>query len=217
MQFPTESRSTFHPEFFLTYAVVMAISSVAVGILLILLATLFYPNFNWIGNTLSNMGNVTRGHEYNSASLLNGAYIIAGLGTLPLYLHYARIYRYSTHRGLRLGGKMTILPPINIALLGICSENFDLLHIVVSNLFFLLIALTLLFLALGWLHMPGERKWAAFNLVVLFSAVGMWLVYFTIFAGTSVNQALFEFATDIDYMILAVAYSYKAYRLGLKI
>jgi len=195
----------------------MAMISIPAGILLIILATMFYPNFSWISNTISNMGNVTRGHAYNSASLVNGAYIVAGLGTLPLFLHFARIYKESSHRALRAGGKLCSFPPIVIALLGIASENFGVLHIVVSNLFFLLIALTILFIGCGWIKMPGERRWAILNFVVLFTAVGMWLVYFTIFEGTNVNQALFEFATVIDFTIIAAAYSYKAYKLGLKI
>jgi hypothetical membrane protein len=204
-------------DFFVKYAVVQALIVVPVGIFLILYGSTLYPNFNWISRTISNMGNPTRGVGYNSASLVDGAYVIAGLGTIPLFVHYARIFNHSTHRGLRVGGKLIVLAAIDIGFLGIASENFDVLHIAVSNLFFLLIALSILCIGLGWWRMPGERRWAILNFIVLFVAVGQWLVYFTIFQGTSVNQALFEFATVIEFGIIIITYSFKAYKLGLKI
>ncbi len=180
-----------------------------IGIILIILATYFYPNFSWISNTISNMGNVSRGRNYGSASLLNGAYVLSGLGTFPLFFYYGIKFKNSHIRSLRIGGKIFFIPPLDIAFLGIASENFGTLHIIVSNLFFLTFSLSLLFIGVGLLKIPRERRLVLLNFIIIFTGLGLWLIYFTIFQGTEVNQAIFEFATVIEFAIIIFAYSYK--------
>jgi hypothetical membrane protein len=213
---------TAQRDFFLKYAVIMAYLSVISALVMFLIAPLFYPDFSWITNTISNMGNVTRGSQYQSAPLIIGSYLLSGVGTIPLFIHYARICMKSKHRLLRWGTKIMIFAALDLGILGIAAENYDVFHFIASQLFFLFLALGVLFIAASWLKIEGERKWAIFNLIMLFTDVAIWLLYFLYFDvykinGIKVNQALFELSTAIDYAILVFLYAIKAYKTGLKI
>ena len=211
------NENIIRPDFFLKYAIIMTFTSIIVAVILIFWSTAFFPGYSWIHRTLSNLGSVTRGSEYTSAPLFNAAYIIAGLGSLPLNIYYARAYLRSTHKTIRVGTKLLVFPPIVIAMVGIASESYGDIHNVFSDLFFLLLASGVLFLAIGWWKLPIDHHWAIFSLIILIIGGTIWGVYFIIFQGTWLNQALFEFSTLIDYSIFVVGISFKAYKLGLHI
>jgi hypothetical membrane protein len=204
-------------DFFLKYAIIMTFTSIIIGVILIFWSTIYFPDFSWTGRTLSNLGSVTRGTQYISAPLFNASYIISGLGSLPLNIYYAHEYNRSSSKPLRRGTKILVLPPIVIAIVGIASESYGDIHNVFSNIFFFFLALGVLFMAIGWWKSPVDHPWAIFSLIILIIGGTIWGVYFIFFQHTWLNQALFEFSTIIDYAILAFAYSYKAYKLGLKI
>ena len=119
---------------------ISGILSSTVPLIMILASTVLEKTFSWSRNALSDLG------VSQTAWLFNSALIVGGLLNL-LFAFGLRSYLRKARR-LKIGVWLLIVSSISLALVGVFTENFSIIHGVVSLGYLLLAPLGLVFIGL---------------------------------------------------------------------
>lgn len=208
---PTEK--PWQNEFFLKYAIASAWISAILAIYLILYATTLWEDWDWWSKTLSNLGNPNKGI---TSPILNGAYIIGGMGAFPFFFYFARETFRHDGNFAKLGSIFLILSAVAICTMGILTD-FDATldaHRGASLTFFIGFGFFLLFTSISWIRQPPMRKYVLINMILLAIGAGVWILDGSDSAPWT-NQAIPEFISVLCFMSLIAIYTVKAWFSGL--
>lgn len=124
---------------FVKVAGLCGITGVLIVYPLILLAILYYPNFSWFDNALSDLG-----VSGVSAIIFNTTLLLAGA---LLFIFSLGLLNYIKGYTAKLGSLLLLAAAVFLAAIGLFPETYGKIHFYVSVAFFVLIVLSLL--ALG--------------------------------------------------------------------
>ena len=105
---------------------IAGIASPIIGILMVLLSIYFSPWFNWQENALSDLGVEQAGGTQIAIYLFNIGMIIAG-SLIALFVVLTRSILPSSRRN-KIAYGILFIGGINLALVGIFTENFPVIH-----------------------------------------------------------------------------------------
>ncbi len=137
------------------------------------LAILWYPDFSWTNNALSDLG-VQIGL---TTSLFNYGLIVSGLLALVFAVG---MFFYLREKILgEAGAAVFILAALALVSIGLFPENVEPMHYYASVAFFLLVPVAMLFLVAGFYQL-GRRGVAWFTLLAGLVAAAPWVLQFAV-------------------------------------
>ena len=123
------------------------IASPTIGILMVLLSIYFSPWFSWQENALSDLGVEQAGGTQIGIYLFNFGMIIAG-SLIALFVVLTRSSLPSNRRN-KIAYAILFIGGINLALVGIFTENFPIIHRIVALIYFVATPISLMIIGSG--------------------------------------------------------------------
>ena len=132
---------------------IAGIASPIIGIITVLLSVYFSPWFIWQENALSDLGVEQAGGTQIAIYLFNIGLIIAG----SLIAVFAVLTRSSlpSNRRSKIAYAILFIGGINLALVGIFTENFPVIHRIVALLYFVTTPISLMII--GSVKIASDR------------------------------------------------------------
>ncbi|MCL2173329.1 MAG: DUF998 domain-containing protein [Candidatus Bathyarchaeota archaeon] len=164
-------------------------------------AVLFYPEFSWFGNALSDLGVVSG----VSAPVFNFGLLAAGLfcfffAVFGLFDHFKDSFVG------RVGSIVFAVAAVWLMAIGVFNESFWPIHFIVAAAFFVTLPFALLILTVA-LYRRQEVKLAVFTLISSFVAALPWLLLFIVRYVS--NVAIPEIISSLTVSIWIVVLSYR--------
>ena len=139
---------------------IAGIASPIIGIITVLLSVYFSPWFIWQENALSDLGVEQAGGTQIAIYLFNIGLIIAG----SLIAVFAVLTRSSlpSNRRSKIAYAILFIGGINLALVGIFTENFPVIHRIVALLYFVTTPISLMII--GSVKIASDRTFGLFSI-----------------------------------------------------
>ena len=139
---------------------IAGIASPIIGIITVLLSVYFSPWFIWQENALSDLGVEQAGGTQIAIYLFNIGLIIAG----SLIAVFAVLTRSSlpSSRRSKIAYAILFIGGINLALVGIFTENFPVIHRIVALLYFVTTPISLMII--GSVKIASDRTFGLFSI-----------------------------------------------------
>jgi hypothetical membrane protein len=153
-------------------------------LVMILVSTVLEKSFSWNKNALSDIG------VSQTAWLFNSALIIGGLFNL-LFAIGLRNYLGKT-KGLKIGVYLLIVSSISLSLVGVFTENYNIIHAMVALGYLLLAPLGLICINRGEESKQFGKVSLTIGIIALLAIFGLPLITFT--ANLQIGFAVPEFA-----------------------
>ena len=156
-----------------------------VAFVLISLAIVYSPQFNWTENALSDLGV----QEGITPTLFNYALVTVGIFAL---IFASGLLIFLEHRALgTVGAFMFILAALALTTIGVFPENMKPMHLQASVAFFVLYPLATLVIAATFLLMK-DAEMGLFTFATAAVSAVVWVVYFTakLVPGVAVPEAI---------------------------
>jgi len=166
---------------------ISGIISSTLPLIMILASTVLEKSFSWNKNALSDIG------VSQLAWLFNSALVVGGLLNL-LFAFGLRNYLSKT-RWLKIGVSLIIVSSISLALVGVFTENYSILHGLVALGYLLLTPLGLL--CIGWgekSHQIGKVS-LVLGITALLAILGLPIITFV--ANLQIGFAVPEFVASL--------------------
>ncbi len=154
--------------------------------ILITLAILNYPNFDWKRNALSDLG-----VDGLSAILFNSALIAGGLITTLFAIGLRRTL--PTKPSGRIGAYFLTADAISLSLIGIFPETAGVIHFYASLTFFVLLPISLLLIGMPLVREPSSRD---IGLLTVSAGVVGGLVWLPQWRGVAIPEAISSLAAS---------------------
>ena len=136
------------------------------------LAIVYYPQFSWTGNALSDLGVV----EGVTAVLFNSGVIIGGILAI---IFASGLFIFLRNRVLgRIGAFIFTLVALALVAIGIFTENFGRIHYYVSVAFFTFAPISMLIICATFFSM-GKVKMGLFTFLTAITAALVWVLQFS--------------------------------------
>ena len=136
------------------------IASPIIGILMVLLSIYFSPWFSWQENALSDLGVEQAGGTQIAIYLFNIGMIIAG-SLIALFVVLTRSILPSNRRN-KIAYAILFIGGINLALVGIFTENFPMIHQTVALMYFVTTPISLMIIGSG--KIASDRTFGLFSI-----------------------------------------------------
>tara|TARA_Y100000782_G_scaffold72825_1_gene78563 strand:- start:3976 stop:4587 length:612 start_codon:yes stop_codon:yes gene_type:complete len=136
------------------------IASPIIGILMVLLSIYFSPWFSWQENALSDLGVEQSGGTQIAIYLFNIGMIIAG-SLIALFVVLTRSILASNRRN-KIAYAILFIGGINLALVGIFTENFPMVHRTVALMYFVTTPISLMIIGSG--KIASDRTFGLFSI-----------------------------------------------------
>ena len=136
------------------------IASPIIGILMVLLSIYFSPWFSWQENALSDLGVEQSGGTQIAIYLFNIGMIIAG-SLIALFVVLTRSILASNRRN-KIAYAILFIGGINLALVGIFTENFPMIHQTVALMYFVTTPISLMIIGSG--KIASDRTFGLFSI-----------------------------------------------------
>jgi len=136
------------------------IASPIIGILMVLLSIYFSPWFSWQENALSDLGVEQAGGTQIAIYLFNIGMIIAG-SLIALFVVLTRSILASNRRN-KIAYAILFIGGINLALVGIFTENFPMVHRTVALMYFVTTPISLMIIGSG--KIASDRTFGLFSI-----------------------------------------------------
>jgi len=166
---------------------ISGVSGIIVSILplvMILVSTVLEKSFSWNKNALSDIG------VSQTAWLFNGALIVGGLLNL-LFAIGLRNYLGKT-KGLKIGVYLLIVSSISLSLVGVFTENYNVIHVFVALGYLLLTPLGLICISRGEESKQFGKVSLTLGIIALLAIFGLPVITFA--ANLQIGFAVPEFA-----------------------
>ncbi len=139
---------------------IAGIASPIIGIITVLLSIYFSPWFIWQENALSDLGVEQAGGTQIAIYLFNIGLIITG----SLIAVFAVLTRSSlpSNRRSKIAYAILFIGGINLALVGIFTENFPVIHRIVALLYFVTTPISLMIIGSG--KIASDRAFGIFSI-----------------------------------------------------
>jgi len=168
----------------------------------ILFAITSYPQFNWTGNALSDLGV----QEGATAILFNSGLVIGGI--LALVFASGLFVLQKTMLG-RIGVFIFVLAALAFMAIGVFSENAEPIHYYVSVTFFVLFPISMLVIGAAFL-LTAKLKMGFFTFLAAIVAELVWAIQWTIGFGS--NVAIPEALSALSALIWLMVLGFKMLR-----
>ena len=156
-------------------------------LMMILASTVLEESFSWNKNALSDIG------VSPQALLFNSALVVGGLLNL-LFILGLRNYLGKT-RYLKIGILLLIVGNISLSLVGVFTENYDIVHVLVALSYLLLTPLGLICIGLGEKgHKLGIAS-LVLGIIALLAIFGLPMI--VVVANLEIGFAVPEFAESL--------------------
>ena len=139
---------------------IAGIASPVIGILMVFLSIYFSPWFVWESNALSDLGVEQAGGTQIAIYLFNIGMIIAG-SLIALFVVLTRSILASNRRN-KIAYAILFIGGINLALIGIFTENFPMIHITVATMYFVTTPISLMIIGSG--KIASDRAFGIFSI-----------------------------------------------------
>ena len=139
---------------------VAGIASPVIGILMVLLSIYFSPWFSWQENALSDLGVEQAGGTQIAIYLFNIGMIIAG-SLIALFVVLTRSSLPNNRRN-KIAYAILFIGGINLALVGIFTENFPMIHQTVALMYFVTTPISLMIIGSG--KIASDRTFGLFSI-----------------------------------------------------
>tara|TARA_B100001179_G_scaffold198672_1_gene158255 strand:- start:42 stop:653 length:612 start_codon:yes stop_codon:yes gene_type:complete len=136
------------------------IASPIIGILMVLLSIYFSPWFSWQENALSDLGVEQAGGTQIAIYLFNIGMIIAG-SLIALFVVLTRSSLPNNRRN-KIAYAILFIGGINLALVGIFTENFPMIHQTVALMYFVTTPISLMIIGSG--KIASDRTFGLFSI-----------------------------------------------------
>ena len=136
------------------------IASPIIGILMVLLSIYFSPWFSWQENALSDLGVEQSGGTQIAIYLFNIGMIIAG-SLIALFVVLTRSSLPNNRRN-KIAYAILFIGGINLALVGIFTENFPMVHRTVALMYFVTTPISLMIIGSG--KIASDRTFGLFSI-----------------------------------------------------
>jgi hypothetical membrane protein len=160
-------------------------------LVMILASTVLEKSFSWSRNALSDIG------VSPTAWLFNTALIVGGLLNL-LFAIGLRSY-IGKHRWLKIGVSLLILSSFSLALVGVFTENYDIIHVLVALGYLLLTPLGLICIGMGEKIKKFGKVSLLLGVIALLAIFGLSIIAYI--ANWQIGFAVPEFAESIVWSI----------------
>jgi hypothetical membrane protein len=159
----------------------------ALPLILIFASTVLEKSFSWNKNALSDIG------VSQTAWLFNSALIIGGLLNV-LFAFGLRNYLDKT-RFSRIGVLLLVMSSISLALVGIFTENYDIIHGLVALGYLLLAPVAIICISQGEKNKQFRKVSLSLGITALLAIIGLPIVTFV--ANFQIGFAIPEFAESL--------------------
>jgi len=194
----------FHPSFFQRIGAVCGFLMPVVVFGCIGAAIALCSEFSWFNDSLSDLG-IAAGV---SAIIFNFGLVVAGL--LCFFFSAAGLFNYFKNSVVgRAGSVIFAAVAVWLAGIGIFNENLWTLHLIVTVLFFVTLALALFTLTVA-LYRRQEVQLARFTLISAFVAAAPWVLYVTM--RYAPDMAIPEIISAFVCSFWIVVLSYKMFK-----
>ena len=139
---------------------IAGIASPVIGILMVFLAIYFSQWFVWESNALSDLGVEQAGGTQIAIYLFNIGMIIAG-SLIALFVVLTRSILPSNRRN-KIAYAILFIGGINLALIGIFTENFPMIHRTVAMMYFVTTPISLMIIGSG--KIASDRAFGIFSI-----------------------------------------------------
>ena len=139
---------------------IAGIASPVIGILMVFLSIYFSPWFVWESNALSDLGVEQAGGTQIAIYLFNIGMIIAG-SLIALFVVLTRSILPSNRRN-KIAYAILFIGGINLALIGIFTENFPMIHRTVAMMYFVTTPISLMVIGSG--KIASDRAFGIFSI-----------------------------------------------------
>ena len=139
---------------------IAGIASPVIGILMVFLSIYFSPWFVWESNALSDLGVEQAGGTQIAIYLFNIGMIIAG-SLIALFVVLTRSILPSNRRN-KIAYAILFIGGINLALIGIFTENFPMIHRTVAMMYFVTTPISLMIIGSG--KIASDRAFGIFSI-----------------------------------------------------
>ena len=139
---------------------IAGIASPVIGILMVFLSIYFSPWFVWESNALSDLGVEQAGGTQIAIYLFNIGMIIAG-SLIALFVVLTRSILPSNRRN-KIAYVILFIGGINLALIGIFTENFPMIHRTVAMMYFVTTPISLMIIGSG--KIASDRAFGIFSI-----------------------------------------------------
>ena len=139
---------------------IAGIASPVIGILMVFLSIYFSPWFVWESNALSDLGVEQAGGTQIAIYLFNIGMIIAG-SLIALFVVLTRSILPSNRRN-KIAYAILFIGGINLALIGIFTENFPIIHRTVATMYFVTTPISLMIIGSG--KIASDRAFGIFSI-----------------------------------------------------
>ena len=136
------------------------IASPIIGILMVLLSIYFSPWFSWQENALSDLGVEQAGGTQIAIYIFNIGMIIAG-SLIALFVVLTRSILPSNRRN-KIAYAILFIGGINLALVGIFTENFPMIHRTVALIYFVTTPISLMIIGSG--KIASDKTFGIFSI-----------------------------------------------------
>jgi len=158
-----------------------------VPLIMILASTVLEKSFNWNKNALSDIGVSQQALLFNSALIVSGLLNLLFAFGLRNYLGKARL--------LKIGTLLFIVSSISLALVGVFTENYTIIHGLVALGYLLLDPLALI--GIGWGSKSHEFRKVSLSLGIVALLAILGLPIMTFVANLSIGFAVPEFLESL--------------------
>ena len=153
-------------------------------LIMILVSTVLEKSFSWNRNALSDIGVSQTAWLFNSALIVGGLFnLIFALG-LRNYLGKTRL--------LKIGVTLLIVSSISLALVGVFTENYNSIHVLVALGYLLLAPIAIICIGQGEKNKQFGKVSLALGIIALLAIFGLSVVTFV--ANLQIGFAVPEFA-----------------------
>lgn len=182
--------------------------SLVLSLSFMIIATFLYPNFNWLYNSLSQLGSLPEGGR--SISFSSGSLLITCLGNLPLVtLHFKKaINNYD--RIKILADVFLILSTLMIGFEAILDISWYELHLLGAQVGLISLFFTLGFFIIKELGKNGNKKLVLIYLILILVLAIIWLLFINIIPlKPIISYAIPEISTFLIYYGILFTLLYK--------
>ena len=171
-------------------------------LIMVFASTVLEKTFSWNKNALSDIG------VSQLAWLFNSALIVGGLLNL-LFAFGLRNYLEKS-RGLKVGVWLIIISSISLALVGVFTENYIVIHVLVALGYLLLAPLGLICVGLGEKNQQIGKVSLLLGITALLAIIGLPIIAFV--ANLQIGFAVPEFVVSLALSIWTFWISLKLLR-----
>jgi hypothetical membrane protein len=173
-----------------------------------IIATFLYPNFNWIYNSLSQLGALPEGGR--SISFSSGSLLVTCLGNLPLITFHIKKAINNYNRMKILADIFLLLSTAMIGFEAIIDISWFDLHLLGAQVGLISLFFVLGFLIIKELGKNGNKKYTVIYILLILILATIWLFFINIIPlNPMVSYAIPEISTFLIYYGILFTFIYK--------